>query len=898
VRKRTDLPFNWIVVLFAIFIVSCGATHWIEVWTVWNPDYWLSANVKLVTAVSSLLTAAALVGLIPRILAIPSTAQLEATRDALEAEVGNRRHAEVTLREERAALERRVLERTEQLALATAQAQAAHAAADEANALKDRFLAKVSHELRTPLQSTLTWVQVLKASLHDPAQAAQASDRIVHNVRSQARLIDDLLDLSRILSGKLRLELQETDGAKVIEKAAEWCARPRWRAASRSRCTATAGRWSCAATGPARAGGVEPDQQRRAGIGRRGPGAGRVRGRRRRAADRGEGRRPWHRRRRPAAHLRAVPAGAGLAELASRPRPRPGDHAQHRPSLRRRAHGEERRPGRGATFVASLPMATLDADVGGAAVQEIGAEDRRRLRGLSVVYVEDEEDIAEGGRRLLESLGVRVELFLDFDRAAARVRRGGFDVLLCDLSLDHGHDGFELLALMRTPPRRRTCRPSCSRRTAAPRTARRRDARDSVATSSSPPRPPRSRAPCSTRRPRLARATARRWRPRTFPGAGIVNENELRLAIGRVRRGTLPRRRFVERLAGLGIAAPLAWLMLADAGVAQPSSALLYKPTRRGGGGNLRVLLWQAPTLLNPHFATGTKDELGAQVFYDALARWDEEGVLEPILAAEIPSRENGGVAADGRSVVWKLKRGVTWHDGAPFTADDFVFNWQFATDPGTAATTLGAFSDMKVERVDSHTGAPRLRPADAVLAAQLLHDGADPEASFRRVPGREVARGAGEPEAGRHRAVPLRRLPARRPAPRRDQPDVPHAEPAALRHPRGEGRRRRGLGGARGAPDRRVRLRLEPAGRGRAAQAHGERRQGTRHRLAGRRARVRRAGVARPVERGRGRARQREVASSGVARRRGARGDERAARSPGRAGLRLRPRRRRHGHR
>jgi hypothetical protein len=63
------------------------------------------------------------------------------------------------------------------------------------------------------------------------------------------------------------------------------------------------------------------------------------------------------------------------------------------------------------------------------------------------------------------------------------------------------------------------------------------------------------------------------------------------------------------------------------------------------------VLLWQAPTLLNPHFATGTKDELGAQVFYDALARFDADGVLEPILAAEIPSRENGGVAADGRSV-------------------------------------------------------------------------------------------------------------------------------------------------------------------------------------------------------------------------------------------------------
>ena len=98
-----------------------------------------------------------------------------------------------------------------------------------------------------------------------------------------------------------------------------------------------------------------------------------------------------------------------------------------------------------------------------------------------------------------------------------------------------------------------------------------------------------------------------------------MNESELRRQIEAVRRGTLPRRRFVERLAAFGIGAPMAWLLLADAGVAQPSADPPYRPTKRGGGGPLRVLLWQAPTLLNPHFATGTKDELGAQVFYDAL---------------------------------------------------------------------------------------------------------------------------------------------------------------------------------------------------------------------------------------------------------------------------------------
>ena len=73
-------------------------------------------------------------------------------------------------------------------------------------------------------------------------------------------------------------------------------------------------------------------------------------------------------------------------------------------------------------------------------------------------------------------------------------------------------------------------------------------------------------------------------------------------------------------------------------------------------------------------------------------------------LAAEIPSRQNGGLAADGMSVTWKLKRGVKWHDGKPFTADDVVFNWEYASDPATAAVTIGSYKDVKVEKVDDHT--------------------------------------------------------------------------------------------------------------------------------------------------------------------------------------------------
>jgi peptide/nickel transport system substrate-binding protein len=138
--------------------------------------------------------------------------------------------------------------------------------------------------------------------------------------------------------------------------------------------------------------------------------------------------------------------------------------------------------------------------------------------------------------------------------------------------------------------------------------------------------------------------------------------------------------------------------------LAQSSTPIVYKPTRAGGGGALRTLFWQAPTSLNPHFAVGAKDVEGAGIFYEPLTSWDPDGNLVPMLAAEIPNIENGGVAADGMSVTWKLKTGVQWHDGQPFTADDVVFNWEYASDPATAATTIGIYQDVEVEKVDTYT--------------------------------------------------------------------------------------------------------------------------------------------------------------------------------------------------
>ena len=183
-----------------------------------------------------------------------------------------------------------------------------------------------------------------------------------------------------------------------------------------------------------------------------------------------------------------------------------------------------------------------------------------------------------------------------------------------------------------------------------------------------------------------------------------MQERELRQLIEEVREGSLPRRSFIQRMVGLGLTAPMASMMLMHEGIAQTQSSIPYKPTKRGGGGPLKLIYWQAPVHLNPHYAGGTKDQDASRVFYEPLAGWDTEGNLVPQLAAEIPSRQNGGVGADGRTVTWKLKRGVTWHDGKPFTADDVVFTAAYAGDPAAAMVTVATYKDIKVEKIDSHT--------------------------------------------------------------------------------------------------------------------------------------------------------------------------------------------------
>ncbi|MCF6320155.1 MAG: peptide ABC transporter substrate-binding protein [Rhizobiaceae bacterium] len=126
---------------------------------------------------------------------------------------------------------------------------------------------------------------------------------------------------------------------------------------------------------------------------------------------------------------------------------------------------------------------------------------------------------------------------------------------------------------------------------------------------------------------------------------------------------------------------------------------------KRGMDGQLNILYWQAASILNPYLSGGTKDINAASMILEPLAYYDETGAMVPALAEEIPTPENGGVSDDLTSVTWKLKKGVTWSDGTPFTAKDVVFSAKYCMDPTGGCNASSNFSDVdSVEAIDDNT--------------------------------------------------------------------------------------------------------------------------------------------------------------------------------------------------
>jgi peptide/nickel transport system substrate-binding protein len=181
-----------------------------------------------------------------------------------------------------------------------------------------------------------------------------------------------------------------------------------------------------------------------------------------------------------------------------------------------------------------------------------------------------------------------------------------------------------------------------------------------------------------------------------------MDSNEARriVAWGASRR--ISRRDVVARLTMLGLASSAITSTLAAAGL-EPARAAA--PAKRGASGVLKLLYWQAPTIVNPHLAAGTKDFHAARVCLEPLLSADAAGVFTPVLAAEVPTRTNGGLSADGRSVTYKLKQGIKWADGRPFTADDVVFTFQFVINKETGSTTYASYDNIeKMEAQTPHT--------------------------------------------------------------------------------------------------------------------------------------------------------------------------------------------------
>jgi signal transduction histidine kinase len=181
-RGRGELPFSGMFVAFGIFIAACGATHFVEVWTLWTPVYWFAGGVKVVTAAASVFTALALPPLVPVALATLASARVsEKRREDLED---------------------------------------AHRRLTEVDELKTQFFSNVSHELRTPLTLILGPVEQILARPDLPPDDRRRLETVRRNADLLLHHVNDLLDVSKLEAGRVGLTYRRTDLANLVRLAA------------------------------------------------------------------------------------------------------------------------------------------------------------------------------------------------------------------------------------------------------------------------------------------------------------------------------------------------------------------------------------------------------------------------------------------------------------------------------------------------------------------------------------------------------------------------------------------------------------------------------------------------------------------------------------------------------
>lgn len=343
---------------------------------------------------------------------------------------------------------RRIEEEREEL---LARAQRARADAERANRAKDDFLATLSHELRTPLNAILGWTHVLSTARRDPEMIDRAVDTITRNAKQQARLIEDLLDVSAILSGKLRLDIRPVDLEALLTAALD-SVRP----SAEAKGIQLGTRFTPAAA-PLR-GDPERLQQvfwnllsnavKFTGTG------GRVDVTLELAADRavvrvsdtGIGIRPdvlpviFERFRQADSSITRTHGGLGLGLAIAKQLVE-----MHGGRVEAASPGE----GRGTTVTVTLRSDAIQGPV--LEPGEIVPTDLGRCDEIHVLLVDDDEDGRKLVQILLEQCGARVTTAGSALEALAAMKRAAPDILISDLAMP-GMDGHALIRHMRTLP--------------------------------------------------------------------------------------------------------------------------------------------------------------------------------------------------------------------------------------------------------------------------------------------------------------------------------------------------------------------------------------------------------------------------------------------------------------
>ncbi|MBO6885804.1 MAG: peptide ABC transporter substrate-binding protein [Marivita sp.] len=138
------------------------------------------------------------------------------------------------------------------------------------------------------------------------------------------------------------------------------------------------------------------------------------------------------------------------------------------------------------------------------------------------------------------------------------------------------------------------------------------------------------------------------------------------------------------------------------------AAAVAFAPAafaERGADGEVKIIYWQAPSILNPFLSGGTKDVESASMIIEPLARYNEKGDLVPWLAEEIPTVANGGVSEDLTKITWKITPGLLWSDGTPFTSADVAFTHEYCTHPEGGCAQQTKFNGVSsVETPDDLT--------------------------------------------------------------------------------------------------------------------------------------------------------------------------------------------------